>query len=62
MDNYLEYITTLIQELADIGRTIQNVEVAELILSGLPQEFDVLVSSLEAVTCSGAISSERARD
>lgn len=61
MDTYIEHITTLVQQLSDIGRVIEDAEVAELILSGLPQDYDVVVSSLEAVAIAGIISSEHVR-
>lgn len=61
MEPYIEHIMNLVQQLGDIGRAIEDAEVAELILSGLPPEFDIVVSSLEAVALSGDISSEKVR-
>ncbi|KAI5641327.1 gag-polypeptide of LTR copia-type domain-containing protein [Phthorimaea operculella] len=53
--------STCIQYLADIGRTIDDQEVAELLLSGLPQEYDIVVSSLESATVSKNLTSELVR-
>ncbi|KAI5635587.1 gag-polypeptide of LTR copia-type domain-containing protein [Phthorimaea operculella] len=61
MDNYIEYIMNLVHQLADIGRTIDDQEVAELLLSGLPQEYDIVVSSLESATVSKNLTSELVR-
>lgn len=61
MDTYIEHITTLVQQLCDIGRVIEDAEVAELLLSGLPHDYDVVVSSLEAVAIAGIISTEQVR-
>lgn len=52
MEAYIEHIMNLIHQLSDKGRVIEDAEVAELILSGLPQDFDVVVSSLEAIAIS----------
>ncbi|XP_048003058.1 uncharacterized protein LOC125239487 [Leguminivora glycinivorella] len=58
MQQYIEAVTTLVQKLDDIGRTTEDAEVAELLLSGLPQEYDVLVSSLEAASLTKTLTSE----
>ncbi|CAH0729626.1 unnamed protein product, partial [Brenthis ino] len=51
----------LLQQLADIGRKIEDEEIAELLLSGLPQEYDSLVSNLSTFTLTTRISSEVVR-
>lgn len=61
MQQYIEAVTTLAQKLDDIGRKIADEEVAELLLSGLPQEYDVLVSSLEAANLSNSLTTEMVR-
>lgn len=61
MGDYIEGIMMLVQQLADIGRIIEDNEVAEILLSGLPQEFDVLVSALETANLSGTLTSEAVR-
>ncbi|XP_047998303.1 uncharacterized protein LOC125235761 [Leguminivora glycinivorella] len=61
MQQYIEAVTTLVQKLDDIGRTTEDAEVAELLLSGLPQEYDVLVSSLEAASLTKTLTSEMVR-
>lgn len=61
MAAYIEGIMTLVQQLADIGRVIDDKEVAEILLSGLPEEFDVLVSGLETANLSETLTSEAVR-
>lgn len=61
MTDYVDGIMTLVQQLADIGKTIDDAEVAELLLSGLPQEFDALVSNLETACITNSLSSELVR-
>lgn len=61
MGAYIEGIMTLVQQLADIGRVIDDKEVAEILLSGLPQDFDVLVSGLETANLSETLTSEAVR-
>lgn len=61
MNEYIEGVMTLVQQLADIGRVIEDKEVAEILLSGLPQEYDVLVSSLESLSSLEALTSEMVR-
>ncbi|CAH2091010.1 unnamed protein product [Euphydryas editha] len=61
MGEYIDGVMTLVQQLADIGRVIEDKEVAELLLSGLPQEFDVLVSSLETANILENLTSEAVR-
>ncbi|KOB77348.1 Retrovirus-related Pol polyprotein from transposon TNT 1-94, partial [Operophtera brumata] len=58
MTDYIDRIMTRVQQLADIGRVIDDAEVAELLLSGLPQEFDALVSNLETACITNTLSSE----
>lgn len=40
---YVESFMTLVQQLADIGKHIEDGEIAELLLSGLPTDYDHLV-------------------
>lgn len=61
MGAYIEGIMTLVQQLADIGRVIDDKEVAEILLSGLPQYFDVLVCGLETANISENLTSEAVR-
>ncbi|CAB3248347.1 unnamed protein product [Arctia plantaginis] len=51
----------LVQQLADINRKIDDEEVAEILLSGLPKEYDALVSNLETAFMTGSLSSEIVR-
>lgn len=61
MSEYINGIMTLSQQLADIGKKIEDCELAEILLSGLPSEFDVLVSGLETANISNTLSSELVR-
>lgn len=54
-------MTLVYQQLSDIGRVINDTEVAELLLSGLDKEFDVLVSRLETAGLSSNLTSEMVR-
>lgn len=58
MNEYIEAVMSLVEQLHEIGRTIEDAEVAELLLSGLPQEFDIIVASLETATMSNGLTSE----
>lgn len=40
---YVESFMTLVQQLADIGKHIEDGEIVELLLSGLPTDYDHLV-------------------
>ncbi|KOB68586.1 Retrovirus-related Pol polyprotein from transposon TNT 1-94 [Operophtera brumata] len=55
---YVESVKTLVQQLADIGKHIEDGEIAELLLRGLPTDYDHLVSSLETICLTGSLSSE----
>lgn len=48
MDHYLGEIISVTQELADIGCTIDDEELAEIMLIGLSSDFDSLVMAIEA--------------
>lgn len=61
MSEYINNVMTLVQQLGDIGKVIEDDEVAELLLSGLPADFDVLVSGLETACISQRLSSELVR-
>lgn len=61
MSNYISAVMMLVQQLADIGRNIEDAEVAEILLSGLSGDYDVLVSSLETACMSRDLSSELVR-
>lgn len=61
MSDYIEGVLKLVTQLADIGKVIDDAETAEILLSGLPEEFNILVSSLEAANLSGTLSSEVVR-
>ncbi|KOB79025.1 Retrovirus-related Pol polyprotein from transposon TNT 1-94, partial [Operophtera brumata] len=58
---YVESVMTLVQQLADIGKHIEDGEIAEPLLSGLPTDYDHLVSSLETICLTGSLSSELVR-
>lgn len=58
MTSYIEEVTTLVQQLSDIGKSIEDAEVAEILLSGLSSEYDTVVSSISAVNASSVLSSE----
>ncbi|XP_061717605.1 uncharacterized protein LOC133525334 [Cydia pomonella] len=47
MATYIEHVMSLVHQLADIGRVVEDKEVAEILLSGLPADYDTLVSNLE---------------
>lgn len=55
MSEYINSVMTLAQQLADIARTIEDAEVAEILLSGLPAEYDVLVSNMETACISSSL-------
>lgn len=61
MNGYITGILTLVQQLADIGKVIEDDEVAELLLSGLPEEYDSLVSALETACVASSFNSELVR-
>lgn len=61
MSEYINGVMTLSQQLADIGKKIEDCELAEIFLSDLPSEFDVLVSGLETANKSNTLSSELVR-
>lgn len=61
MGAYIEGLMTLVQQLADIGKVIEDQEIAEILLSGLPQDYDVLVSNLETANVTNTLSSELVR-
>lgn len=61
MSEYIHGVMTLVQQLADIGKIIEDAEVAEILLSGLPVEYDVLVSNLETACISKSLTSELVR-
>lgn len=61
MTAYIDYVFTLVQQLANIGKLVEDAEIAELLLSGLPQEFDTLVSALETASITSGLSSELVR-
>lgn len=48
MSGYIEGTITLIQQLSDIGKNTEDAEIVEIVLSGSPSEYDMLVSSLES--------------
>ncbi|RVE43375.1 hypothetical protein evm_011960 [Chilo suppressalis] len=52
---------SLVQQLADIDRVIDDQEVAEILLSGLPQEYETLVSNLETACMTSQLTSELVR-
>ncbi|KAI5635261.1 gag-polypeptide of LTR copia-type domain-containing protein [Phthorimaea operculella] len=37
---YIEKVTSVVQQLSDIGKVIEDEEIAKILLSGLPQEYD----------------------
>ncbi|KAI5632804.1 gag-polypeptide of LTR copia-type domain-containing protein [Phthorimaea operculella] len=61
MTEYIERVTSLVQQLSDIGKVIEDEEIAEILLSGLPQEYDTLVSNLETLCISKKLQSELVR-
>ncbi|KAJ8709420.1 hypothetical protein PYW07_009246 [Mythimna separata] len=48
MDHYIGSIISVTQELADVGCVIEDEELAELMLIGLPVEYDSLIMAMEA--------------
>lgn len=58
MGAYIDSVTTMVQQLHDIGKSIDDAEVAEILLSGLPAEYDTLVPGLSTATATRQISSE----
>lgn len=58
MSEYIEKVTTLVQQLSNIGKTIEDDEVTEILLSGLPQEYDWLVSNLETLWMTKQLNSD----
>ncbi|XP_047988496.1 uncharacterized protein LOC125228091 [Leguminivora glycinivorella] len=58
MASYIDSIITIVQQLEDIGRTIEDAEVAEILLSGLPAEYDTVVSSLSTAAVGQTVKSE----
>lgn len=61
MSEYIDGVMTIVQQLSDIGRAIDDKEVSEILLSGLPRDYDVLVSSLESANISDKLTSESVR-
>lgn len=61
MSEYIEGDIKLVKPLSDIGKNVDDDEVAEILLSGLPQEFDALVSSLETASLTKTLTSELVR-
>lgn len=61
MSDYIEKVMSLVHQLADIGKIIEDQEIAEILLSGLPQEYDALVSNLETLCISSTLQSELVR-
>ncbi|KAI5633726.1 gag-polypeptide of LTR copia-type domain-containing protein [Phthorimaea operculella] len=61
MPEYINGVMKIVHQLEDIGRKIDDEEVAEIMLSGLPQEFDILVSSLETACLTSKLSTELVR-
>lgn len=61
MSEYIEHAMLLVNQLADINKKIADEEVAEILLSGLPQEYEYLVSNLETVCMTTTLSSEVVR-
>ncbi|XP_045452164.1 uncharacterized protein LOC123661222 [Melitaea cinxia] len=58
MNAYIEDVTTLVQQLHDIGRIVEDAEIAEILLSGLPSQYDTLVSGLSTATVTNQVTSE----
>ncbi|XP_063635591.1 uncharacterized protein LOC134806301 [Cydia splendana] len=61
MSDYINNVMLLVQQLEDIDKKVDDEEVAEILLSGLPQEYDVLVSSLETACLTNTLSSDVVR-
>lgn len=61
MSGYIEGVMSLVAQLGDIGKTIDDGEIAEILLSGLPEQFDVLVSGLETASIANGLTSELVR-
>ncbi|CAH0715425.1 unnamed protein product, partial [Brenthis ino] len=61
MSDYIEGVMKLVAQLSDIGKVIDDAEIAEILLSGLPEDFNVLVSSLETASLTKTLSSEVVR-
>lgn len=61
MSDYIEGVMKLVAQLSDIGKNIEDGEVAEILLSGLPEEYNVLVSGLETAGLTNTLTSEIVR-
>lgn len=61
MSLYIENVMGVVHQLADIDKIIEDSEIAELLLSGLPEEYDALVSNLETACITNALTSELVR-
>jgi hypothetical protein len=61
MSEYIEAVTRLVQQLSDIGKQIDDDEVAEILLSGLSHEHDNLVSGLETACLTNQLTLELVR-
>lgn len=61
MSEYINTVMCIVQQLEDIGKKIDDAEVAEILLSGLPQEYDIIVSSLETACLTTSLESEVVR-
>ncbi|KAI5646208.1 gag-polypeptide of LTR copia-type domain-containing protein [Phthorimaea operculella] len=61
MQEYINAIMTIVSQLSDIGKQIEDDEVAEILLSGLAAEYDVLASNLETACISSSLTSELVR-
>lgn len=61
MSEYIEAVMSCVAQLADIGKTIEDGETAEILLSGLPEQYDVIVSGLETASLSNNLTTEIVR-
>ncbi|XP_063370326.1 uncharacterized protein LOC134658603 [Cydia amplana] len=61
MTEYIQETMALVQQLADINKVIEDGEVAEILLSGLPKDYETLVTNLETVSMTSTLSSEIVR-
>ncbi|XP_063368169.1 uncharacterized protein LOC134656539 [Cydia amplana] len=61
MSSYIEKVMSLVHQLSDIEKTVEDEEIAEILLSGLPPEYDSLVSNLETLCLTSKLSSEVVR-
>lgn len=61
MTDYIDNVMSIVEQLGEIGRNIDDAEIAEILLSGLPTEYDTLVSNMETLSIGSSLNSEAVR-